>query len=174
VAVSRLDARVRAVSHSVLALALVASIALMAMVHASYADYVNWTHFVRAEVVAASALWMPDGAEIVVEVLFTAPPVRFGVEIESVQLNVWRGNAHYGFYNIPAPSGFAVAPRDAGAHATLTLYAPIADENRGGLLVGSPARIAGDVVVRVILPRTRQLVRVALEGSLATAWGVKR
>ena len=171
---SRLDVRIRAVSHWVLTLALVASIALMATVQASYSDYVEWMHGVRAEVVAASALWMPDGAEISVEVLFTAPPVRFSVEIESVQFNVWRANAHYGLYNIPAPSRFVVAPRGAGAHTTLSLYAPIASENRAGLLVGSPARIAGDVVVRVILPRRRQIVRVALEGSLATAWGVKR
>ena len=171
---SRLDARVRAVSHAVLILALVSCIVLVAMVHASYSDYVEWTHGVRAEVVAASALWMPDGSEISVEVLFTAPPVRFGAEIESVQFNVWRGNAHYGFYSIPAPPGFVVVQRGGGAHATLSLYAPIASENRAGLLVGSPARIAGDVVVRVILPRRRQIVRVALEGSLATAWGVKR
>jgi len=170
---SRLDARVRAVSHAVLILALVASIALMAMVQASYSDYVEWTHGVRAEVVAASALWMPDGSEISVEVLFTAPPVRFGVEIESVQFNVWHGNVHYGFYNIPAPPGFVVAPRGAGANATLSLYAPIASENTGGLLVGSPARLVGDVVVRVNLPHKRQIVRVALEGSLATAWGVR-
>ena len=170
---SRLDARVRAVSHAVLILALLASIVLMAMVHASYSDYVEWMHGVRAEVVAASALWMPDGSEILVEVLFTAPPVRFGVEIESVQFNVWRGNVHYGFYNIPAPPGFVVAPRGAGANATLSLYAPIASENTGGLLVGSPARLVGDVVVRVNLPHKRQIVRVALEGSLATAWGVR-
>lgn len=170
---SRLDARVRAVSHAVLILALVASIALMAMAQASYSDYVEWMHGVRAEVVAASALWMPDGLEISVEVLFTAPPVRFGVEIESVQFNVWRGNAHYGFYSIPAPSGFVVAPRGEGAHATLSLYAPVARENAGGLLVGSPARVVGDVVARVNLPHRRQIVRVALEGSLATAWGVR-
>ena len=170
---SRLDARVRAVSHAVLILALVSCIVLVAMVHASYSDYVEWTHGVRAEVVAASALWMPGGSEISVEVLFTAPPVRFGAEIESVQFNVWRGNAHYGFYNIPAPSGFIVAPRGAGAHATLSLYAPIAGQNAGGLLVGSPARLVGDVVVRVNLPHRRQIVRVALEGSLATAWGVR-
>ena len=170
---SRLDARVRAVSHAVLILALVSSIVLMAVVHASYSDYVEWTNGVRAEVVAASALWMPDGSEISVEVLFTAPPVRFGVEIESVQFNVWHGNVHYGFYNIPAPPGFVVAPRGAGANATLSLYAPIASENTGGLLVGSPARLVGDVVVRVNLPHKRQIVRVALEGSLATAWGVR-
>jgi hypothetical protein len=171
---SRLDARVRAVSHAVLILALLASIALMAMVQASYSDYVEWTHGVRAEVVAASALWMPDGSEISVEVLFTAPPVRFLVEIESVQFNVWRGNAHYGFYNMPVPPGFVVAPCGEGAHATLSLYAPIAGENVGGLLLGSPAKLVGDVVVRVNLPHRRQLVRVALEGNLATAWGVKR
>ena len=171
---SRLDARVRAVSHAVLILALVSCIVLVAMVQASYSDYVEWTHGVRAEVVAASALWMPDGSEISVEVLFTAPPVRFGVEIESVQFNVWRGNTHYGFYNMAVPPGFVVAPRGEGAHAALSLYAPIASENVGGLLLGSPARLSGDVIVRVSLPHRRQIVRVALEGSLATAWGVPR
>ena len=171
---SRLDVRIRAISHAVLALALLASITLMAMVEATYSDYVQWMHSAQAEVVAASALWSPEGPEITVEVLFTAPAVRFGSEIESIQFNVWRGNAHYGFYSIPAPAGLVAAQRGEGSTAALTLYAPIARENASGLLVGSPATLSGDVVVRVNLPRRRQIVRVALEGSLATAWGVRR
>ncbi|HAI85644.1 MAG TPA: hypothetical protein DCL63_01475 [Firmicutes bacterium] len=171
---SRLDARVRAISHAVLALALVASIVLWAMVQATYSDYVEWTDGARAEVVAASALWMPDGAEIAVEVLFTAPPVRFQTEIESVQFNVRRAGVHYGFYNIPVPVGFVVAPRGEGAHAVLSLYAPIAPENSGGLLVGPPAAMSGYVAMRVHLPHRKQIVRVALEGDLSTAWGVRK
>ncbi len=171
---SRLDARFRAVSHVVLALALVSSVTLWAVVQRTYSDYVEWTHGACAEVVAASALWMPGGAEIVVDVLFTAPPVRFRTEIESVQFNVWRAGVHYGFYNIPVPAGFAVASLGEDAHADLSLYAPIARENLDGLLVGPPATMSGYVAMRVHLPRKEQIVRVALEGDLATAWGERR